>query len=164
MGTRHPAAAGTPALAALTKAGVPFTAHEYEHDPRSTLGFGLEASEALGIDPHHNFKTLMAQLDGTLVCAVVPSSGRLDTKAMAAALGGKRCELAAPADAERATGYVVGGISPLGQKRPHRTVIDASALEQDTILVSGGRRGLAVELAPQDLASVINAIFAPIGR
>jgi Cys-tRNA(Pro)/Cys-tRNA(Cys) deacylase len=161
---KHHGEQGTPALAALTGAGVTFTAHEYAHDPRSQLGFGLEASQALGIDPGHNFKTLMATLDGELVCAVVPSSGRLDTKALATALGGKRCDLAAPADAERATGYVVGGISPLGQKRAHRTVIDVRALDQPTILVSGGRRGLAVELAPADLAGVIDATFAPIGR
>jgi Cys-tRNA(Pro)/Cys-tRNA(Cys) deacylase len=156
--------AGTPALAALRAARVPFTLLEYTHDPRSPLGFGLEAAAALDMSPQHNFKTLLASLDGVLVCAVVPSSGRLDTKALAATLGGKRCELAAPADAERETGYVVGGISPLGQKRRHRTVIDDSALGQATIVVSGGRRGLAVELAPADLAAVCGASFAPIGR
>jgi Cys-tRNA(Pro)/Cys-tRNA(Cys) deacylase len=155
---------GTPALKALTAGRVAFTVLEYAHDPRSKLGFGLEASRALGIPPEHDFKTLIAQLDDALVCAVVPASTRLDTKALAATLGGKRCDLAAPGDAERETGYVVGGISPLGQKRTHRTVIDASALDQPTIVVSGGRRGLAVEVAPADLARVCGAAFAPIAR
>lgn len=110
------------------------------------------------------FKTLLATVDGTLTVAVVPVSGQLDLKALARAAGGRKAHLADPADAERATGYVVGGISPVGQRRSHPTVVDASALDHDTVLVSGGRRGLDVELAPADLVAVTGATTARIGR
>jgi len=154
--------AGTPALLALS--GVPHTLLQYQHDARSDVGFGREGAAKLGIDPRRVFKTLMAQVDGALVCAVVPASGMLDLKALAAATDGKKAELAAPAVAERATGYVVGGISPLGQKQAHPTVLDGSAMGFDTIVVSGGRRGLSVQLSPSDLVTLTKAKVAPIGR
>lgn len=149
-------AGGTPATVALTKAGVSFALHEYAHDPRAT-SYGLEAAAALGLDPDRVFKTLLADLDGNLVVAVVPVSGRLDLKALARALGGRKAAMADPRDAERVTGYVTGGISPVGQKRRLRTVVDASALSYETVFVSGGRRGLDLELAPADLVAVTEA-------
>ena len=154
---------GTPATVALTRAGIAFELRAYEHDPR-VEGYGLEAAQALGADPARVFKTLLASLDGTLVVGIVPVSGQLDLKALARALGGSKAVMADVAAAERATGYVAGGISPVGQKRPHRTVLDASALDHDTILVSGGRRGLDVELAPRDLVAITSAVTATIGR
>ncbi|NPD06840.1 Cys-tRNA(Pro) deacylase [Nocardioides sp. zg-1308] len=154
---------GTPATVALTAAGVAFEVRAYEHDPRAT-SFGLEAAEALGADPARVFKTLLASLDGRLVVGVVPVSGQLDLKALARALGGSKAVMAEVATAERATGYVAGGISPVGQKRAHPTVLDASALDHDTILVSGGRRGFDIELAPRDLVAVTGAVTATIGR
>lgn len=157
------AAGGTPATVALTRAGIAHEVRRYEHDPRAE-SYGLEAAEALGADPGRVFKTLLASLDGALVVGIVPVSGHLDLKALARALGGSKAVMADVAAAERATGYVAGGISPVGQKRPHRTVLDASALDHDTILVSGGRRGLDVELAPQDLVAITGAVTAIIGR
>ncbi|NYD41494.1 Cys-tRNA(Pro) deacylase [Nocardioides panaciterrulae] len=156
-------AGGTPATATLTGAGVPFSLHEYEHDPRAE-SFGLEAADALGVDPDRVFKTLLASVDGRLAVAVVPVSGQLDLKALARALGGSRAVMADPADAERATGYVVGGISPIGQKRLHPTVVDDTALGHETVFVSGGRRGLDLELTPDDLVRVTEAVVAPVGR
>jgi Cys-tRNA(Pro)/Cys-tRNA(Cys) deacylase len=152
---------GTPATAVLAAAGVPFTLHPYSHDP-SAASYGLEAAAALGIDPARVFKTLMVEIDGRLAVGVVPVSGSLDLKALAAALGGKKAAMANPAAAERRTGYVLGGISPLGQRQPSPTVIDESALACNTILVSGGRRGLDIELAPGDLIRLTDAITAPI--
>ncbi len=154
-------ATGTPATLALTRAGVAFTLHPYAHDPRAKA-YGEEAAAALGVEPERLFKTLIATLDGALACAVVPVSGRLDLKAFAAALGGKRAELAAPAAAARATGYVVGGISPIGQKTRLPIVVDETAELFDTVLVSAGRRGLQVELAPDDLVRVAGARLAAI--
>nr|WP_276582305.1 Cys-tRNA(Pro) deacylase [Cellulomonas sp. RIT-PI-Y] len=151
-------------MVALTTAGVDHTAHAYEHDPGSTLGYGLEAAAVLGVEPERVFKTLMADVDGTLTVAVVPVTGRLDLKALAHAVGGKKAAMADPAAAERATGYVVGGISPLGQKSPHPTVLDETVWLFDTVLVSGGRRGLDVELAPGDLARLTDAVVAAIAR
>ena len=155
---------GTPALVALTAAGVAHTAHAYEHDPASTLGYGLEAAVALGFPAEQVFKTLMTVVDGTLTVAVVPVTGQLDLKALAHAVGGKKAAMAAKPDAERATGYVVGGISPLGQRAPHPTVVDETAWLFDTVLVSGGRRGLDVELAPDDLVRLTSAVVADIAR
>lgn len=155
---------GTPALQALEAAGVPHVARAYQHDPGSTVGYGLEAAEALGADPEQVFKTLVVRVDGTLTVAVVPVTGRLDLKALAHAVGGKRAELADPAVAQRATGYVVGGISPLGQRTAHPTVVDETVWLFDTVLVSGGRRGLDVELAPQDLVRLTDAVVAAIAR
>ncbi len=155
--------AGTPATVALAKAGVPFTVHPYEHDP-SAPSYGLEAADALGLAPAQVFKTLLAQIDDRLVVAVVPVSGDLDLKALAAALGGKRATMADPSLAERTTGYVVGGISPLGQRKALATVVDETALRFETVYVSGGKRGLDIGLAPEDLISTTRASTAPIAR
>lgn len=154
---------GTPATVALTRAGIDFTLRAYEHDPRAE-SYGLEAAEALGVDPERVLKTLLASLDGTLVVGIVPVSAQLDLKALARALGGSRAVMADVAAAERATGYVAGGISPIGQKRPHRTVLDSSAVAHATVLVSGGRRGLDVELAPDALVAATDAVTATIRR
>ncbi|MFJ4679368.1 Cys-tRNA(Pro) deacylase [Kitasatospora sp. NPDC088783] len=154
---------GTPATVALDTAGVPFTVHEYAHDP-AAASYGAEAAEAMGVSPGRVFKTLLAETDGTLAVAVVPVSGRLDLKALAAALGAKRAAMADPAAAERSTGYVVGGISPLGQRRRLRTVIDSGVLAHPTVFVSAGRRGTEVELAPADLVRLTDALTAPIAR
>ena len=160
---RRSAPGGTPATVALTRAGVGFTSHPYDHDPAAE-SFGLEAARVLGVDPGRVFKTLFVSADGRLAVGVVPVSGQLDLKAVAAALGAKKAVMAEPAVAERASGYVVGGISPVGQKRPHPTVVDESALAFETVFVSGGRRGLDLELAPADLLRVTSATTARIGR
>lgn len=163
------AAGGTPATEALTAAGVPFTLRPYAHDPRAA-SYGLEAAEALGVEPDRVFKTLLVDLRGTaadrpaLAVGVVPVSGRLDLKAMAAALGAKRAVMADPALAARTTGYVVGGISPLGQRTPLPTVIDESAVLFETVLVSAGKRGLDVELAPGHLVALLGATYADLSR
>lgn len=157
----------TPAVLALTRAGIAFTLHDYEHDPRARSkgsSYGMEAAEALGLDPDQVFKTLMVDLDGALVAAVVPVSTRLDLKALARALGGAKATMADPRAAERATGYVTGGISPLGQRRQHPTVVDETALMWDTVYVSGGRRGLDVAIAPADLVEATGAITADVSR
>ena len=156
--------AGTQALVALDRAGVAYSVHPYEHDPNTTLGYGLEAAAAIGVDAGQVFKTLMTQVDGKLVVAVVPVDRKLDLKELAHAVGGKKAAMADQAAAERATGYVVGGISPLGQKTSHTTVLDESALAYDTVYVSGGRRGLDVGLAPADLLTMTKGAAAPIAR
>lgn len=155
--------AGTPATVALDKASIVYTPHVYEHDPANT-SFGLEAATVLGLDPEQVFKTLLADLDGALVVAIVPVGGKLDLKALATALGGKKAVMADPALAERKTGYIVGGISPIGQKTAHPTVLDETAELFDTIFVSGGRRGFDLELAPADLLAITNGVIAAIGR
>ncbi|GAA2117490.1 Cys-tRNA(Pro) deacylase [Nocardioides bigeumensis] len=157
------AAGGTPATVALARAGIGFTLHPYEHDPRSP-SYGLEAADALGVEPGRVFKTLMASLDGALVVGIVPVTGQLDLKALARALGGSKATMADLTTAERATGYVAGGISPVGQRRAHPTVLDESALAWPTVYVSAGRRGLDLELAPTDLVTVTGAVVAAIGR
>ncbi|NNG36652.1 Cys-tRNA(Pro) deacylase [Nakamurella aerolata] len=154
-------AASTPAVAVLLAAKVAHTLLLYQHDPENTH-FGDEAVAALGRDPEQVFKTLLARLDGELVVGVVPVASTLDLKALAAAFGGKKAVMADIADAERSSGYVAGGISPLGQRKRLRTVIDASAQPQPTVCVSAGRRGLQMELAPADLARLAGAVFAPI--
>ncbi|MDX3532276.1 Cys-tRNA(Pro) deacylase [Streptomyces sp. ID05-39B] len=154
---------GTPATVALTAAGVEFTVHSYDHDPAHP-SYGEEAAEAMGVSPDRVFKTLVAEVDGTLTVAVVPVAGSLDLKALAAAVGGKRAAMADPALAERTTGYVRGGISPLGQRKRLPTVLDDSAKAHATICVSAGRRGLEVELSPTDLADLTKAVLAPVGR
>jgi Cys-tRNA(Pro)/Cys-tRNA(Cys) deacylase len=154
---------GTPATVALTSAGVTFTIHSYDHDPAHP-SYGEEAAEAMGVSPDRVFKTLVADVDGALTVAVVPVAGSLDLKALATAVGGKRAAMADPSLAERTTGYVRGGISPLGQRRRLPTVLDASAATHPTICVSAGRRGLEVELSPDDLTSLTGAVVAPIGR
>jgi Cys-tRNA(Pro)/Cys-tRNA(Cys) deacylase len=148
---------------ALEQAGVAFTLHPYEHDP-AAASYGLEAAEQLGLDPGAVFKTLLTEVDGSLVVGIVPVSGQLDLKALAAAVGGRRAEMADPAEAERATGYVRGGISPIGGRRPLPTVVDAAADAWDTIYVSAGRRGLQVELGPADLVRITGASVARIAR
>ena len=159
---RRNASQGTPATAALTAAGVPFVLHPYTHDP-SAASYGAEAAEALGIDPSRVFKTLMVEVEGKLAVGIVPVSGTLDLKAFAAALGAKKAAMADPAAAQRRTGYVLGGISPLGQRLPSPTVLDSSAVGLQTLLVSGGKRGLDIELAPVDLIRLTQAVTAPIG-
>ena len=154
-------APATPAVAALLRAGIAHVLRPYHHDPAST-DFGAEAVAALGSDPTRVFKTLVARVDGALVVGIVPVAGHLDLKALAAALGGKKAAMAPVADAERSSGYVVGGISPLGQRRALPTVLDASAADFATVLVSAGRRGLQVELAAADLARACRALIAPI--
>ncbi|WKX69809.1 Cys-tRNA(Pro) deacylase [Streptomyces sp. XD-27] len=154
---------GTPATVALTAAGTAFTVHAYEHDPAAP-SYGTEAAEALGVDPARVFKTLVASVDDALTVAIVPVSAQLDLKALAAAVGGKRAVMADPAAAERTTGYVRGGISPLGQRKRLPTALDASASGHPTVCVSAGRRGLEVELAPADLAALTGAVVAPIAR
>ena len=160
---KHPPT-GTPAIVALTAAGVPHTVRAYTHDAANDIGYGLEAANALGLPPEQVFKTLMTTVDGTLTVAVVPVTTTLDLKALAHAVGGKRATMAGRATAERATGYVVGGISPLGQKAAHPTVIDETAELFDTVYVSGGRRGMDIGLAPADLIRVTDAIVADIAR
>ena len=156
-------ALGTPATVALAAAGIRFTPHAYEHDAANT-NFGLEAAAALDLDPEQVFKTLLADVDGVLTVAIVPVTGKLDLKALAAAVGGKKAEMADPRLAERKTGYVVGGISPIGQKNRHTTVLDETAELFDTIFVSGGRRGFDIELAPADLLAVTAGRIAAIAR
>ena len=149
---------GTPAIVAATRAGVAVTVHEYRHDTRAE-SYGLEAVEKLGLEAARVFKTLVADVDGALTVAVVPVEAQLDLRAL-----GKRARMAEAAAAERATGYVAGGISPLGQRRTLPTVVDASALDHETIHVSAGRRGLELELAPTDLVELTGARVAPIAR
>jgi Cys-tRNA(Pro)/Cys-tRNA(Cys) deacylase len=154
-------ATGTPATALLTRSKIPFRLHPYDHDPRAEA-YGEEAAAALGVAPQRIFKTLIALVDGKLTCGVVPVAARLDLKALAASVGGKRAAMAEPAAAARATGYVVGGISPLGQKSRLPVVVDASAEHFDTMFVSAGKRGLQVEIAPADLVRAANGRFAAI--
>ncbi len=163
MAKKQKQTAGTPAITSLTASGVEFTTHAYEHDPAHP-SYGEEAAEALGVSPEQVFKTLVAEVDGALTVAVVPVSGSLDLKALAAAVGGKRAAMADPALAERTTGYVRGGISPLGQRKRLPTVLDVSASAHPTICVSAGRRGLEVELTPSSLATLTGAVLAPIAR
>lgn len=153
----------TPAVEAAKAAGVPYEVVQYEHDPKAE-SYGLEAAEILGVAPERVFKTLVAKVDGRLTVGIVPVAARLDLKALADAVGGRKAEMADPAEAQRATGYVVGGISPLGQKRRLPTALDASAMQQETVYVSGGRRGLEIVLAPADLVRLTDAKVAPIAR
>jgi Cys-tRNA(Pro)/Cys-tRNA(Cys) deacylase len=154
---------GTPATALLAKLGVGHSLHVYDHDPGHG-GYGQEASDALGVAPERVFKTLVAEVDGALTVGVVPVAGHLDLKALAAAAGGRKAVMADVAAAERATGYVAGGISPLGQRKRLPVVVDSSALGFATILCSGGRRGLEIELAPADLVRATSALVAAIAR
>ena len=164
------AASSTRALDELARAGIAHTVHDYElHDPSAAdrgrrPAWGEDAAAALGVDPERIHKTLVASVDGRLAVAIVPVAAELDLKRLAAALAGRKAAMADPAEAERATGYVRGGISPLGQRRRLPTVLDAAALELATIFVSAGRRGLQVELGPADLVRLTDAIVAPIAR
>lgn len=154
---------GTPATKTLDQAKISYTTHPYKHDARAE-SYGEEAAAQLGIDARQIFKTLIASVDSALVCAVVPVAGRLDLKALAAAVGGRKAELAEPARAQRATGYVLGGISPLGQRSRIPVVIDSSALDWETMYVSAGKRGLQLGLAPADLIAAASAQTAAIGN
>jgi Cys-tRNA(Pro)/Cys-tRNA(Cys) deacylase len=152
---------GTAAVRLLVEQGVAHTVHAYDHDP-SAPSYGLEAAVALGVEPERVFKTLLADVDGALVVGIVPVSCRLNLKALAAAVGGKRATMAEPRRAELATGYVVGGISPVAQKRRLPAVLDESAAARPTVLVSAGKRGLEIELSPADLIDLTRATLAPI--
>ena len=152
---------GTPALVILQRSGVDFSVHTYAHDPAAE-SFGMEAAEALDLDPPTVFKTLLAEVDGASTVAIVPVTGQLDLKGLAAARGGKRARMMDVTAAERMTGYVAGGISPLGQRKALPTVIDASAEGLATIYVSGGQRGLDIGIAPADLLRLTGATYAPI--
>jgi Cys-tRNA(Pro)/Cys-tRNA(Cys) deacylase len=163
LGWRTVAGRGTAATKLLARQGIPYTVHSYEHDPRHG-SYGVEASEALDVPPGRVLKTLIADVDGTLTVGVVPVAAQLDLKGLAAAVGGKKAAMADVAAAERATGYVAGGISPLGQRRRLRVVIDSVALEFPTVFCSAGRRGLEIELTPGDLVRATNATVAPISR
>ncbi|MER7070396.1 Cys-tRNA(Pro) deacylase [Terrabacter sp. NPDC000476] len=167
---RHPRPGegpSTPATVALDRAGIAYTRHAYDHDP-AAASYGLEAATALGVDPGRVFKTLLVDTGrggaAGLAVGIVPVDGQLDLKAVAAALGVKGVTMADPAAAERSTGYVVGGISPVGQKRALATVLDETAYGFATVFVSGGRRGFDIELAPGDLATATGATRARIGR
>jgi ybaK/ebsC protein len=161
--TKSKGGQGTPATVALTQAGVEFTLHSYDHDANAQA-YGEEAADALGVPYERIFKTLVAEVESGLAVAVVPVAGKLDLKAFAAALKGKRAALADAAKVERVTGYVVGGISPLGQRKRLPTVVDESALPFETIFFSAGRRGLQIETAPAGLVRLTGAITAPIGK
>lgn len=164
MGGRSRSDGGTPATARLAAAGIAFTAHPYAHDPAAG-SYGLEAAAALGVAPERVFKTLLVESDrGDLAVGMVPVDRQLDLKSMADALGVKRVSMADPVVAERVTGYVVGGISPVGQKRSLPTVLDVTAEHNATVFVSGGRRGLDIELTPADLLAVTKGQTAPIAR
>ena len=160
---KHHAHGATPATTALTDAGITFTLHPYEHHDDNT-SFGEEAVRAIGADPHQVFKTLVADIGSKLVVAVIPVAQQLDLKALAAAFGVKKASMADPQVAARSSGYVVGGISPIGQRQALPTVVDSSADDFETIYVSAGRRGLQVELAPGDLVAITEARSAPIAH
>jgi Cys-tRNA(Pro)/Cys-tRNA(Cys) deacylase len=164
LALRCGAVAATPAVRVLEKARVAHTLHPYDPEHPADHGYGEAAVAALGADPRQVFKTLVARVDGALTVAVVPVAGSLDLKALATAVGGRKAVMAEPADAERATGYVLGGISPLGQRKALPTVVDDSALGFGTIMVSAGKRGLQVELPPGELVRLTRARTAPIGR
>lgn len=154
----------TPAINIARKAKIAHNVHEYQHDP-SHEAFGMEAAEKLGIEPSQVFKTLVVALDSKeLAVAVVPVSSMLNMKQIAKVLKAKKAMMADKADVQRSTGYVLGGVSPLGQKKRLKTVIDASAQDFDTLFVSAGRRGLEIELSPQDLSHLTQGVFAKISQ
>jgi Cys-tRNA(Pro)/Cys-tRNA(Cys) deacylase len=160
---KRPAGTGTPATTLLARLGVPYDVHPYDHDP-AAASYGLEAAEALGVPAAQVCKTLLVRTDAGLAVGVVPVDRQLDLKALAAALGVKKVAMAEPTEAERVTGYVVGGISPVGQRRALPTVVDDSVLALERVYVSGGRRGLDLSLSPQDLVAATRATTAPIAR
>ena len=153
----------TPATLALTKAGATFTLAHYDYNPNAER-VGLQAAEAMGVSPAEVFKTLMAELDGKPVCAILPSDEEVNMKKLAAALGGKSAQMMKPADAERLTGYKVGGISPLGQRRPVPAALDELATLHDAIFLNGGQRGLQIRIRPDDLVAVLGCVVADLVR
>ena len=162
-------AQGTRAIDVARRAGVVHAVHEYAHDARAPMreggrGYALEAVEALGVEAARVFKTIVVSVDGRLGLVLVPADAEVDLKAVADALGGRRASIAVPAQAEKATGYVLGGISPLGTRRPLPTVVDISAAGFPTIHVSAGRRGLEIELAAADLVALAKGSMAPVAR
>jgi Cys-tRNA(Pro)/Cys-tRNA(Cys) deacylase len=157
------AGGGTRATQQLVRLGIGHTVHRYEHDPRHP-SYGQEASEALGVPPDRVYKTLIADVDGQLTVAVVPVAGSLDLKALATAVGGKKAAMADAVQAEKASGYVTGGIAPIGLRRPLPVVLDESAMHHATMFCSAGQRGLEIELAPADLVTAASARTAPIAR
>ena len=163
MGKRRESGAGTPATTALTRLGIGFGVHPYDHDP-AAASYGLEAAAALSVPPGQVFKTLLVEGERGLAVGIVPVDRLLDLKAVAAALGWKKVTMADPAAAERSTGYVVGGISPIGQKKALPTVLDESARGFEVVYVSGGHRGLDLSLSPADLAAATRATLAAIAR
>ena len=154
-------AKGTPATVALQKACVAFTLHEYDYDPNDAR-IGMQAAGALGVDPARLLKTLMAKAGGAVVCVLVPSDAEVSLKKLAAVAGAKDAAMLPPTEAERITGYHVGGISPFGQKKRARVFIEQSALSFPKVVCNGGRRGLQVELAPADLVRVLSAVAADL--
>jgi len=163
MAAKNRQASGTPATALLSREGVEFTVHTYDHDP-AAASYGREAADVMGVEPERVFKTLVAEVDGELTVAVVPVSGSLDLKALATAVGGKKAAMADPAAVTRTTGYVLGGVSPLGQRKQLPTVIDETALLFDTLFCSAGKRGMEIEIAPDELLRLTSAVIAEIGR
>jgi len=153
----------TPATLALTKAGAAFTLAHYDYDPNAER-VGLQAAEAMGVSPAEVFKTLMAELDGKPVCVIVPSDEEVNMKKLAAALGGKSAQMMKPANAERLTGYKVGGISPLGQRKPVPAALDELATLHDAIFLNGGQRGLQIKMRPEDLVAVLGCVVADLVR
>lgn len=157
----NPVSKATRATTALSRAGVAFTLHEYDYDPNAD-SIGLAAATALGEDPGRVLKTLMALVDGKPACVVVPSDREVSMKRLATALGGRSASMMKPAEAERLTGYKVGGISPFGQMRPVRVVIEESALAHDLVYLNGGQRGLQVRLGPREVVALLKAVVAPV--
>lgn len=153
----------TPATQALIKAGISFTLAHYDYDPNAER-VGLQAAEAMGVSPGEVFKTLMAELDGKPICAIVPSDEEVNMKKLAAALGGKSAHMMKPADAERLTGYKVGGISPLGQRKHVPTALDEIAQLYDEIFLNGGQRGLQIRIKPDDLVTALDCVVADLTR
>jgi Cys-tRNA(Pro)/Cys-tRNA(Cys) deacylase len=154
-------AKATPATAMLAKAGIVFTLHEYDYDPNAAR-IGLQAAEALGIAPERLLKTLMARAGGAAICVLVPSDKEVNLKRLATAAGAKDAAMLPPTEAERISGYHVGGISPLGQKKRASVFIERAALAHDTVLVNGGRRGLQIEIAPKELVAALSARAADL--
>ena len=154
-------AKGTPATVALSKAGIAFTLHEYDYDPNAAR-IGMQAAEALGVDPARLLKTLMAKAGGAVVCVLVPSDAEVSLKKLATAAGAKDAAMLPPAEAERITGYHVGGISPFGQRKRVPVFVEAAALAQPSVIVNGGRRGLQIELVPAELVKLLGATAADI--
>jgi Cys-tRNA(Pro)/Cys-tRNA(Cys) deacylase len=153
----------TRATQALDRAGVAYTVVSYDYDPGADR-IGLQAAEAMGVDPHSVIKTLMARIDGKPACVMLSSAAEVSMKLLAAAAGGKSAEMMSPADAERMTGYRIGGISPFGQQRAVRTVLDRKALAHDRIYINAGQRGLQLHLDPADAARVLDAVIADIAQ